>query len=118
MRPLLPPPPHASPQSADPQHLLLAAVPFSERAGKRVLLVYDASSTGEVSPSGWRQRGWLAAHNTCAGLRQQASQRKLREVTPLLACISVCRAAQANQMATRLTTRLHEGLKVEVGWLR
>lgn len=54
-------------KAADPQHLLLAAVPFSERAGMRVLLVYDASGTGEE-----------------------------------------------NKMATRLTTRLHEGLRVEI----
>lgn len=55
------PPPYSTapwPQSADPQHLLLAAVPFSERAGTRVLLVYDASSAGEVRASVWQAGLW------------------------------------------------------------
>lgn len=55
-------------QAADPQHLLLAAVPFSERAGMRVLLVYDASGTGEVSKQGSCARG-VAGHAWLGGLR-------------------------------------------------
>lgn len=43
--PLAPSPP-ALQQAADPQHLLVAAVPFSEAAGRRVVLVYDSASEG------------------------------------------------------------------------
>ncbi len=33
--------------TADPQHLLLAAVPFAELVGERVGLLFDASCSGE-----------------------------------------------------------------------
>lgn len=37
-------------QGADPQHLLVAAVPLSEAAGRRVVLVYDAAAEGPPNP--------------------------------------------------------------------
>ena len=52
-------PPHAAPCAllapADPQHLLLAAMPLSELTGRRVLLVYDASgSSGQLNAAATR----------------------------------------------------------------
>lgn len=79
-------------QAADPQHLLLAAVPFSERAGTRVLLVYDASGTGEVSKQGscalgvgghaWLGRSWrlTCCINACSRRQSGAPVRDGRLV--------------------------------------
>lgn len=51
------------PQAADTQHLLLAEVPFSELLGRRVVLVYDASSqvaAGQQAANNRREGGGLA----------------------------------------------------------
>ena len=48
-------PPSALLHPADPQHLLLAAVPLSELTGRRVVLVYDASgSSGQLNAAARR----------------------------------------------------------------
>lgn len=72
-------------QAADPEHLLLAAVPFSELAGKRVVLVYDASSAGAPNQAATRLTTGVED-----GLEVQASRQWIAVLAVAAAAASSC----------------------------